>query len=284
MFPTSSSTFLVGKNARSATVLINDLSFLPGSALPHSRLISRSLRQEPRGGQLGTVGCALVAWYVQRALSALWVRRSGLVAVIAAPLLLGACGGQRQDVSEPHANFTVAVTKASFPTSQRLSEHTHLVIAVRNAGNSTIPDVAVTITNPQAGTAAQALSEFLPQTEANTLGLASRSRPVWIVDHPPGLCGYSCESGGPGGAVTAYTNTWALGALKPGDTATFNWGVTAVKSGSYTVQYEVAAGLNGKARAFLSDGNRPRGRIHVSISTKPAQSYVNGSGKIITTP
>ena len=27
---------------------------------------------------------------------------------------------------------------------------------------------------------------------------------------------YSCEHGGPGGAVTAYTNTWALGALKPG--------------------------------------------------------------------
>lgn len=212
------------------------------------------------------------------------MRSCGIIAAVAAPLLLSACGGQRQDVGEPRANFTVAVQKATFPASQRLSEHTHLVIAVRNAGNRTIPDVAVTVTNPQGGTSAESFGEFLPQVEASGLGLANRSRPVWIIDQPPGLCGYSCKSGGPGGAVTAYSDTWALGALKPGDTATFIWAVTAVKPGTYTVQYHIAAGLNGKAKAVLADGTAPVGRFQVTVHTKPAQSYVNDAGKIVTTP
>jgi len=32
----------------------------------------------------------------------------------------------------------------------------------------------------------------------------------------------------PRGAETAYKDTWALGALKPGRSKTFNWDVTAV--------------------------------------------------------
>jgi len=210
-------------------------------------------------------------------------RSCGTIGAIIAAVGVSACGGSRQDVNEPKGNFAVAVSKAAFPTSQRLAEHTHLVIAVQNTGTKTIPNVAVTITNPS-GDAAQSFSEFLSQSEANSLGLASRSRPVWIVDQPPGPCGYSCKSGGPGGAVTAYTDTWALGALKPGATATFDWAVTAVQPGRWDVQYEVAAGLNGKARALLSGGSAPMGRFHVTISTKPAQTYVNNAGQIVKTP
>jgi len=224
------------------------------------------------------------AWYVQPALNGMRWRSCGTIGAIIAAVGLTACGGTRQDVSEPKGNFSVAVSKAIFPASQRLAEHTHLVIAVQNTGSKTIPNVAVTITNPAAGDAAQSFSEFLSQSETNSLGLASRSRPVWIVDQPPGLCGYSCKSGGPGGAVTAYTDTWALGALKPGATATFDWAVTAVQPGSWVVQYEVAAGLNGKAKAVLADGSAPMGRFNVTISTKPAQAYVNNSGQIVNTP
>ncbi len=84
--------------------------------------------------------------------------------------------------------------------------------------------------------------------------------------------------------MTAYSNTWALGALQPGATATFNWAVTAVKSGTYTVEYQVAAGLNGKARAVLSDGTtQPIGRFNVTVHNKPAQAYVNDSGKVVQT-
>jgi hypothetical protein len=190
-------------------------------------------------------------------------------------------------VNEPIGFFTVQPT-ATWTSHQRLSQHTHLVITVRNAGTKTIPNVAVTICNVTCvyspnlpvgeGTSVAAFAEYLDQPY-----LASHSRPVWIVDHPPGPCTYSCSTGGPGGAVSAYSNTWALGALAPGQTVTFDWGLTAVRSGSHTVAWEVAAGLNGKARAVLPDGSQPQGTFTVNVSRKPAISYVNDKGQIITT-
>ncbi len=201
----------------------------------------------------------------------------GSCIALAAALGLAACGsGARQDASEPTGNFPVEVTTASFPPSQRLAQNTHLVISVRNAGSKTIPNIAVTITNPRYGTEVQAFATYLNQP-----GLASHSRPVWIVDRPPGPCQYSCASGGPGGAVTAYSNTWALGALAPGQTARFDWRVTAVQPGRYRVHYEIAAGLNGKAKAVLADGSKPAGTFTVTINSAPQQSYVTDSGQVV---
>ena len=68
----------------------------------------------------------------------------------------------------------------------------------------------------------------------------------------------TCSQGGSGGAVTAYSNTWALGALAPGKTATFVWRVTAVQPGVHTVAWEVAAGLNGKAKAVQNGTHAAR--------------------------
>ena len=85
------------------------------------------------------------------------------------------------------------------------------------------------------------------------------------------------------GAVTAYANTWALGQLRPGQTAKFDFSVTAVKPGRHVVAWEVAAGLNGKAKAVLQDGSLPHGKFTVLIHNAPAQTYVNNNGQIVTT-
>jgi hypothetical protein len=197
-------------------------------------------------------------------------------------IALTACGsGARQDASEPAAQFTVDVPVATFPTAQRLAEHTHLVITVRNTSGKTIPNIAVTISSlNHGGTAAQAFGELI----APTPGLASRSRPVWVVDRAPGPCRFSCVNGGPGGAVTAYTNTWALGSLKPQAHATFDWGVTALKSGTYEIRYQIAAGLNGKAKAVLANGEQPAGTFKVHITQAPQQAFVNDKGQVVKTP
>ncbi len=194
--------------------------------------------------------------------------------------LLTACGsGARQDANEPRGSFPVQILAARFPASQRLAQRTDLLIAVRNSGTQTIPNIAVTITNPLYGTAVQAFSTWLAQP-----GLANHSRPVWIITRPPGRCGYSCESYGLGSAVTAYSNTWALGELRPGEVARFEWRLTAVQSGRYLVRYQVAAGLNGKAVAVLADGSRPAGTFIVSIRQTPPQLYVEPNGQVLTTP
>lgn len=207
------------------------------------------------------------------------MRSCVILAGVAATGLSACGGGARQDANEPSGTFPVQVTSATFPTQQRLSQHTHLVIAIRNSGRYAIPNIAVTITDPSHGTAVSAFGQSVTGT-----GLASKSRPVWIVDTAPGACQYSCKSGGPGGAVTAYANTWAMGTLRPGQTATFNWAVTAVSPGIHTIRYEVAAGLNGKAKARTSGGVIPSGKFLVNISHRPAQAYVNNSGKVVTHP
>lgn len=213
------------------------------------------------------------------------MRSYGIIVGITATLALTACGGgARQDAHEPNRTFKVQVSTAGFPASQTLSEHTHLTIAVRNAGNRTIPNVAVTICNvtcaypapPGEGTSAKAFAADLNQT-----GLADPSRPIWVVEHGPGACDYSCQNGGAGGAVTAYANTWALGALHPGKTVSFDWSLTAVAAGRHVVAYEIAAGLGGKARAILTNGSKPHGTFAVQISAKPAQSYVDNNGHIV---
>jgi hypothetical protein len=173
----------------------------------------------------------------------------------------------------------VSVTSA-FPAAQQLAQQTNLVISVRNTGSKALPDVAVTLTNPKDGTAAQALSTLLAAPSAGQPILASRSRAVWIIDQAPGPCRYSCKQGGPGAAATAFSNTWALGKLAPGRTVKFDWKVTAVQPGSYTVAYEIAAGLSGKARAT---GTGTSGQLHVRINSRPREAYVNNNGNIVYT-
>lgn len=206
-------------------------------------------------------------------------RRIIVVAMLAVASLVAGCGGTEQNAGEPHGDFPVSVS-SSFPASQTLAERTSFTVSIRNVGSRVIPDVAVTVLNPRYGSAAQAFGTLL---KANTGGqpiLASRSRPVWIINQAPGRCGYSCRSRGPGAAATAYTDTWALGRLKPGHTAVFRWKLTAVKSGAYRVEYEVAAGLNGYARAILSDRSPARGHFDVHISSVPPQVTVHSNGRV----
>lgn len=168
----------------------------------------------------------------------------------------GCGGGERQDEDEPSGNFSVEVVEAKFPEQQRLAEQVDLRVRVRNAGSETIPNLAVTVDG------------FSRRSEQ--AGLADPSRPVWIIDD------------GPRGGVTAYTNTWALGRVRAGETREFVWRVTPVKAGNFEVKYRVAAGLDGKAKAVVAGGDRPAGSFKVSVSREPDQSRVDpDSGDVV---
>jgi hypothetical protein len=177
-------------------------------------------------------------------------------AVVAALAASGCGGGTRQDADEPSGSFRVDVVRASFPTKQRLAKPERLVIAVRNTGTKAVPNLAVTV------------SSFAARSEQ--AGLADPERAVWIIDD------------GPRGGDTAYTNTWALGRLAPGQTRRFVWRVTAVQPGTHTVKWQVAAGLNGKAKATLADNSAPAGSFTVDVSGKPSQARVDPeTGKVV---
>ena len=46
--------------------------------------------------------------------------------------------------------------------------------------------------------------------------------------------------------------------MPAGQTRTFDWKVTAVRAGTYSLRYRVAAGIDGKAIAESFDGAAPR--------------------------
>jgi hypothetical protein len=197
------------------------------------------------------------------------VRAVAAAVGIGALALAGCGGGESQDSNEPSGTFPVDIVQATFPTSQRLAERSQLVIVVRNAGNKDVPNVAVTVESGEADQTASAAA--FAEASAQT-GLADPSRPVWVLDS------------GPRGGITAYTNTWALGVLKPGQTKTFVWRVTAVKSGVHAIRYRVAAGLDGKAKAVIASGGPAEGQFTIRISNRPADARVGDDGQVITSP
>ena len=194
----------------------------------------------------------------------------------------GACGGsgERQDVDEPSGEFPVQVATAKFPNHQRLAEENDLELAVKNTGDETIPDLAVTIFVDQGADGPFSIRSDQP-------GLANPNRPVWILaqDYPklitPGVSGKELDDAPSAGAEAAQTNTFSFGSLAPGDTVDAVWRVTAVKGGTYTVNYEIAASLTGKAKAVTNDGSPVKGSFVVTVSEQPPRTKVNSQGEVV---
>jgi uncharacterized membrane protein YgcG len=188
-------------------------------------------------------------------------------------LALAACGsgGARQDANEPAGKFPVKIVTSSFPTRQRLAETSLLRLGVQNTGDKAVPALAITISIDK--NALHPFSFYDPQP-----GLAAPDRPVWVLENDyPKLAGQKRSAG----AQTANDKTFDFGSLKPGKTVEAVWKVTPVRGGIYTIDYQVDAGLNGKAKAVTSDGSPVTGSFAVKISTTPPQTRVNGNGQVI---
>ena len=163
------------------------------------------------------------------------------------------------------------LVRASFPTRQSIARPTRLELQVRNTGSRTVPNVAVTLDSLQ-------YTERFP-------GIAADKRPVWAIERGPGAIAKppvdTQEVAQPGGGQTAYVNTWALGPLPSGHTATFRWNVVPVKPGLHTVHFRVAAGLAGKAKAQTAAGGAVQGQFAVDIAPAPPRTHVDpATGKV----
>jgi hypothetical protein len=182
----------------------------------------------------------------------------------------GCGGGERQDENEPEGDFPVEVVRATFPEKQKLAKSSDMVVTVRNAGDDTIPNIAVTVTGFN--------------RRKSDPDLADPSRPVFALNGVQvKIAGFpEAKDASPRGCDTAYVNTWACGPLKPNDQRTFRWSVTAVKAGDFKVDWRVAAGLDGKAKAVAAGGGpAPRGQFAGTISDAAPDVRVADDGKTI---
>lgn len=210
------------------------------------------------------------------------VRARGVAVAVLAIIASGAsaCGddAERQDADEPAGDFPVEVTSAKFPTDQRLAQTSDLELEIENAGDEDVQDLAVTIfTGDQPSSGSFSVRSEQP-------GLADPNRPVWILENGfPKLVTpqvKDLETAPPAGAEAAQTNTFSFGAVPPGESKDIVWRVTPVQAGTYTVHYELAAGLNGKAKAVTRDGGPVEGEFVVTITDKPPQARVNSAGEV----
>lgn len=202
------------------------------------------------------------------------------VAALAATLALSiaACGESSSDANEAAGTYRLKVTKAGFPTKQRLGQTYLMRLGIRNSGQKPIPALTVNVSiagkQGQGSTLPFAIRD--PQPD-----LAQPDRPVWVLAaHYPRFAGSSA----PGGAETANQKTYDFGPLKPGRTANLVWNLSAVKSGSYSLLYAIDAGLSGEVKAKTTGGVTPGGSFAVRISPAPLDKEVTDSGEVIDKP
>jgi hypothetical protein len=187
-----------------------------------------------------------------------------ILPLLAALVALSGCGGERQDADEPEGTYRLEVADASFPQRQGIAEPTTMRIRVRNPEQRTVPNVAVTVetAGAKAGDGVTAFGQ-----KSSDSRLADANRPIWVVDQEPV------------GGSSAYSNTWTLGALRGGQTKTFEWKVTPVEPGDYSLSYRVSPGLDGKAK--LASGGKTKGTFDVQVVDQPVPARVNSDGEVV---
>lgn len=195
-------------------------------------------------------------------------------------LSLTACGGDSEssNSSEADVTYPVKVVTAEFPTAQRLGETTELQLGVRNTGEKKMPSLTVTVTLAGKDGEDSGLPFAIRDPQP---GLAQPDRPVWVLSaRYPRLAG----SSEPAGGETSSRKTFQFGALKPDQTTEVVWKLTAVRTGSYELLYEIGAGLGGTSKAETAAGTEAGGSFAVRISEQPPNTVVTDSGEVVPAP
>jgi hypothetical protein len=206
-------------------------------------------------------------------------RRQALtVGVVAGALTvsIAACGEESSsDANEAAGAYPVKVVTAEFPAKQRLGETTLLRLGVRNSGRKALPALTVTISvgGKEGRDSSLPFGYRDPQP-----GLAQPDRPVWaLAANYPKVNGSSERAG----AETASPKTFDFGPLKPGATTAAVWKLSAVKTGSFKLFYEIGAGLSGTAKAETAPGTEAGGSFATRITAVPPETEVTDNGEVV---
>jgi hypothetical protein len=205
--------------------------------------------------------------------AALALSLAGLLALVAT-----GCGGSdvQQDAKEPKGDFPVKVVSATFPGNQRLAKDSTMEIVVQNAGQKTIPTISVTV---KCGKGLG--GSFSTKTAAPNV--ADPQRPQFVVTKIPTATERVNPPLDPAPLErsSAFVDTYPLGPLAAGRSATFRWDVSAVKAGPYRLCWRVNAGLFGKARAVPAQSGAISGVFSGEVSNKAPTASIGPDGQTV---
>jgi hypothetical protein len=199
----------------------------------------------------------------------------------ASALVAAGCGGggQRQDAKEIAGDYPVKVLRATFPDHQTLAKDSSMLIVVQNAGQKPIPTISVTVKcGPGLG------GSFTTTTSASNV--ADPQRPQFVVNKLPTATARVNPPLDPAPLErsSAFVDTYPLGSLAAGHTATFQWDVSAVKAGPYRLCWRVNAGLYGNAKAVAAAGGQPvSGVFSGTVSNKAPKATIGPDGTTVIT-
>ena len=194
-----------------------------------------------------------------------------LPALLLAGALIGGCGGtagggarSASAAKGSGGDPPLEVLRASFPAHQAIAKPARLEIEVRNRSDAPV--------------AALALSVRSFYYRSSYPHLADASRPVWVVDEGPGakprLPVESVPFDSPGGDVSVDQSVWLAGPLGAGQSRTFSWLLTPVRSGAQTIAYSLYSGHRGPS-GLRPEGPALRGSFSVQVAPAPPSRYVN---------
>jgi hypothetical protein len=210
-------------------------------------------------------------------------RRTAALAIslVSVPALAvtGCGGGSQQDAKEPSRDFPVKVVSASFPADQSLAKDSTMQIIVQNAGQQTVPNISVTVKCGKG--LGQSFSTSIANTDNNNA--ADPVRPQFVVDKIPTPTQRQNPPLDPAPLErsSAFVDTYPLGPLAAGRTATFRWDVSAVKAGPFRLCWRVNAGLYGKARAVASGGTPIAGVFSGTVSNAAPKATIGPDGQTV---
>ena len=150
-------------------------------------------------------------------------------------------------------------------------------IVVQNAGQKTIPTISVTVK------CGKGLGGSFSTTTSAT-DVADPVRPQFVVNKIPTATERVNPPLDPAPLErsSAFVDTYPLGPLAAGRSATFRWDVSAVKAGPFRLCWRVNAGLYGKAKAVPGSGGAPiSGEFSGDVSNKAPKATVGEDGKTV---
>ena len=188
---------------------------------------------------------------------------------------------------------------AEFPQEQKLAKDSKMEIVVRNPGSKEIPVISVTVecpgTKPSGGDDGENSggSGGSPSGSGSQGGgfnyqttfpnVADPSRPQFVVNTIPTRTPRNYDRGrlDPLERSSSYVSTFPLGKLAPNREVTFEWNVTAVKSGPYKICWKVNAGLDGKAKSVPHEGTPIAGEFTGTVSDVAPDARIGDDGRTI---